>query len=68
MNELARNLYDTESQVEEKEDKGIQKKGKMETVEVYEKGKLFEIQLELNKDGSDPIENIRRWQLATGGI
>lgn len=43
-------------------------KGKTYTAAVYDTGKLFTIDLQLSRDGSDAIENIRRWQLAAGGI
>lgn len=42
--------------------------GKTYTAAVYDTGKLFTIDLQLSRDGNDAIENIRRWQLAAGGI
>jgi hypothetical protein len=64
---LSENIY-----AEESEDLqggfSLKKEGKMQVIQVKESGKLFEIELELRKDGSDPLENIRRWQLVTSGI
>jgi hypothetical protein len=64
---LSENIY-----AEESEDLqggfSLKKEGKMQMIQVKETGKLFEIELELRKDGSNPLENIRRWQLVTSGI
>ena len=65
---LAENLYETESVTASGE--GIEKtvKGKKETVMFHEKDSFFEIRIQMSRDHSDVIENIRRWQLATSGI
>jgi hypothetical protein len=46
----------------------LKTEGKMQVIQVKETGKLFEIEMELGRDGSEPLENIRRWQLVTSGI
>jgi hypothetical protein len=46
----------------------LKTEGKMQVIRVKETGKLFEIEMELGRDGSEPLENIRRWQLVTSGI
>jgi hypothetical protein len=46
----------------------LKTEGKMQVIRVKETGKLFEIEMELRRDGSEPLENIRRWQLVTSGI
>lgn len=46
----------------------VSKSGNTEIISIKSTGKLFEIRAELRRDASDAIENIRRWQLVTGGI
>lgn len=67
MSNLAENLYTTQDSKEEN-DKSVNKKGKTKSISVDKTGKLFHLQLEMKKNDSDAIENIRRWQLVTGGI
>lgn len=64
---LAENLYETGNVLETGES-GKVVKGNTETVTFYEKDSFFEIRIQMSKNNSDAIENIRRWQLATGGI
>lgn len=64
---LAENLYETgDSGTVGGSEKVV--KGNTETVTFYEKDSFFEIRIQMSKNDSDAIENIRRWQLATGGI
>lgn len=42
----------------------VYKQGNMKTVQMQEEGKLFNIQLELKGNSSNPVELVRRWQLA----
>ncbi len=65
---MAEYLYEPERTKEESVTGTICKNGNTEIIRIQNTGELFEIQAELRKDASDVIENIRRWQLATGGI
>lgn len=67
MSSLAENLYATE-ELKKENDVKINKKGKTKIISIDKTGKLFRLQLEMRKNDSDAIENIRRWQLVTGGI
>lgn len=63
---LSEVLYQKEGQQEENlvENIQIQKKSGLKRAWIEEEGKWFRIQLELWKDAHEPVENIRRWQLA----
>ena len=65
---MAEYLYGTRQTKEENVTGTVSKNGNTEIIRIQNTGELFEIQTELRKDASDVIENIRRWQLATGGI
>lgn len=68
MNEMAGCLYESGSTEKNSVEGNISKNGSTEIIKMQSSGKLFEIRLELRKDAGDVIENIRRWQFATGGI
>lgn len=70
MDNICEGLYHTENTKMESQSGKItfHMKGKTYTGAIYETGKLFTIDLQLSRDSSDAIENIRRWQLAAGGI
>lgn len=65
---MAEYLYEPERTKQENVIGTISKNGNTEIIRIQNTGELFEIKTELRKDASDVIENIRRWQLATGGI
>ncbi len=68
MHDMALFLYASENAVGESVAGTVSKDGNTKIIRMRRFGKWFEIQTELRKDASDVIENIRRWQVATGGI
>lgn len=71
MEDLAECLYHTEETLGDNNGSNtisLQKQGNMKTVQIQEEGKLFKIQLELRGNGSNPVELVRRWQLAVNTI
>ncbi|MCM1179662.1 MAG: hypothetical protein NC347_05365 [Clostridium sp.] len=64
---MAEYLYESE-RTNESVAGTVSKSGNTEIISIKSTGKLFEIRAELRRDASDAIENIRRWQLVTGGI
>ncbi len=47
------------------EDIHVRTEGKVKIFWIEEKGKLFDIQMEMRKGKDNAVENIRRWQLVT---
>lgn len=68
LSDMAGCLYASGDREEEYAAGEVHREGNTEIIRVQRSGKWFEIQTELRKDGSDIIENIRRWQFASGGI
>lgn len=58
-------LYEETSRSTESPKRGenLRKEGNVKIIEKEKKGEFFVLKMELRKDESDPVKNIRRWQL-----
>ena len=70
MEYMVENMYETGNVKEDaseklKETLSKRTQGNVKIFWLEEKGKLFDIYLEMRKDENDAVENIRRWQLVT---
>ena len=67
MEKMAENMYMAENMemTDSEKDISVRTEGKVKIFQMEEKGKLFDIHVEMRKQEDNEMENIRRWQLVT---